>query len=380
MCRSQRNVQSVIATNSDEESFLGVVHSEMATVNETVDPWMTKIMLNGQEIEFKIDTGADVTVIPESNHDATRDGPLAPPGRSLSGPSQQTLDVLGQFSGRLNRNDTEVKQDIFVIHGLQKALLGRPAIECLKIVSQVEQVQTTDTIDRFPQLFSGLGRLKERYKIKLRSDAKPFALSTPRRIAVPLLPKVKAELQRMENLGVISKIDTPTEWCAGMVVVPKPNGAVRICVDLTKLNDSVCREHHILPSVEHVLDQIGGARYFSKLFWQVKLSPESSKLTFITPFGRFCFNRLPFGITSAPEHFQRRMNEILGDLEGVVGLIDDVLIHGKAKEEHDARLTAVLTRLCKSGLTLGQEKCEFCKTHIKFLGQLLDQSGVRPDP
>ena len=101
MCRSRGNVQSVIATNSDEESFLGVVHSEMATVNETVDPWMTKIMLNGQEIEFKINTGADVTVIPESNHDTTRDGSLTPPGRSLSGPSQQTLDVLGQFSGRL---------------------------------------------------------------------------------------------------------------------------------------------------------------------------------------------------------------------------------------------------------------------------------------
>ena len=253
-------------------------------------------------------------------------------------------------------------------------------------MSQVEQVQTSDIIDRFPQLFSGLGRLKDRYEIKLRSDAKPFALSAPRRIAVPLLPKVKAELQRMENLGVISRIDTPTEWCAGMVMVPKPNGTVRICVDLTKLNDSVCRERHILPSVEHALTQIGGARYFSKLdansgFWQVELSPESSKLTtFITPFGRFCFNRLPFGITSAPEHFQRRMNEILGDLEGVVGLIDDVLIHGKTKEEHDERLTAVLTRLCKSGLTLGQEKCEFCKTQIKFLGQLVDQSGVRPDP
>ena len=129
-------------------------------------------------------------------------------------------------------------------------------------------------------MFSGLGRLKDRYKIKLRSDAKPFALSASRRIAVPLLPKVKAELQRMENLGVISKID----MCAGMVVVPKPNGTVRICVDLTKLNDSVCRERHILPSVEHALAQIGGARHFSKLdansgFWQVKLSPESSKLT-----------------------------------------------------------------------------------------------------
>ena len=74
----------------------------------------------------------------------------------------------------------------------------------------------------------GLGRLKDNYKIQIVPEEKPFALTTPRRVAVPLLPKVKAELERMEKLGVISKVTTPTEWCAGMVVVPKPNGTVRM--------------------------------------------------------------------------------------------------------------------------------------------------------
>ena len=125
----------------------------------------------------------------------------------------------------------------------------------------------------------------------------------------------------MKNLGVISKIDEPTDWCAGMVVVPKEDGRVRICVDLTQLNQSVCRERHILPLVEQTLAQIGGAKHFSKLdansgFWQIELDPETAKLTtFITPVGRFCFNRLLFGITSTPEHFQRRMTEILCDIE-----------------------------------------------------------------
>ena len=95
-----------------------------------------------------------------------------------------------------------------------------------------------------------------------------------------------------------------------MVVVPGPNSTVRICVDLTKLNQSACRERHILPSVEQMLAQIGNAKVFLKLdansgFWQIELAPESAKLTtFITPYGCFCFNRLPFGITSAPDHFQ----------------------------------------------------------------------------
>ena len=87
-------------------------------------------------------------------------------------------------------------------------------------------------------MFCGLGRLKDIYIIKLRKDAQPFSLTTPRRIALPLLPKVKAELQWMEDLGVISKVKEPT---AGMVVVPKANGKFRICVDLTKLNESVYR-------------------------------------------------------------------------------------------------------------------------------------------
>ena len=239
---------------------------------------------------------------------------------------------------------------------------------------------------QFPKLFSGLGKLQGEYRIELRSDAKPFALTTPRRVAIPMLPKVRAELERMERLGVVRRVQEPTDWCSGMVVVPKPGGKVRICVDLTRLNESVCRERHPLPAVEQTLAQLAGARVFTKLdansgFWQIPLAEESAFLTtFITPFGRFCFNRLPFGITSAPEHFQRRMAEILQDVEGVVCLMDDVLVHGKSQEEHDRRLMVVLQKLQDAGLTLNQKKCEFSKCRVKFLGQIVDHAGVRPDP
>ena len=224
------------------------------------------------------------------------------------------------------------------------------------------------------------------YNIKLKPGSKPFALFTPRRIAIPLRPRVKEELQRMERLGVIEKVDKPTEWCAGIVVVPKPSGKVRICVDLTRLNESVCREHHLLPTVEEALAQIGGAKVFSKLdansgFWQIELSNNSAPFTtFITPFGRFCFKRLPFGITSAPEFFQKKMSELLTGLEGVVCLMDDILVGGKTQQEHNDRLEAVLNRIGAAGLTLNCEKCEFSKDNIRFLGQLVSQQGVAPDP
>ncbi len=127
----------------------------------------------------------------------------------------------------------------------------------------------------------------------------------------------------MEELGVIEKVNIPTAWCAGIVPVRKKNGEVRICVDLIRLNKSVLRERHPMPAVEQVLAQPSGAKIFSKLdansgFWQIPLSPESTILTtFITPFGRYCFHQLPFGITSAPEDFQRRMSDILSEMQVV---------------------------------------------------------------
>ena len=200
------------------------------------------------------------------------------------------------------------------------------------------------------------------------------------------MKQVKAKLTRMEQLGVITRVSEPTEWYAGMVVVPKPNNTVRICVDLTHLNKSVCRERHPLPAVEQMLAQLAGAQVFSKLdansgFWEIPLSQESAWLTtFITPFGRYCFHCLPFGITLAPEHFQCRMSDLLSDLDGVACMIDDVLVHGWTVEEHDKRLVGVLHRLEQAGLTLNQEKYRFFQSQVKFLRQVVDQSGICPDP
>ena len=164
-----------------------------------------------------------------------------------------------------------------------------------------------------------------------------------------LRDKVRTELNRMESIGVISRIEQPTQWCAGMVAIPKKNGSVRICVDLKRLNSGVQHEIHPLPKVDETLAQLTGGTIFSKLdansgFWQTPLSPESRPLTtFITLFGRFCFNKLPFGISSTPEHFQRRMSNILQGIDDVVCQMDDILVFGRTPKEHDDHLTTVLT-------------------------------------
>ena len=111
------------------------------------------------------------------------------------------------------------------------------------------------------------------------------------------------------------------------------------------------------------------------------LDKDSALLTtFISPFGRFCFNRLPFGITSAPEYFQKGMSEILSGLDGTVCMMDDVLVYGKCQEEHDHRLTAVLERLQQAKVTLNKDKCKFSVKSVRFLGHIIDNSGIHPDP
>ena len=116
-------------------------------------------------------------------------------------------------------------------------------------------------------------------------------------------------------------------------------------------------------------------------FWQIPPSPEYSLLmTFITPFGWYHLRRLPFRISSAPEHFQRRMSEALSGLSGTVCLMDDNLVHGTTREEHDERLRLVLQRLSKLGMTLSSEKCTFAQSSVEFLGHVIDSQGIRPDP
>ena len=114
---------------------------------------------------------------------------------------------------------------------------------------------------------------------------------------------------------------------------------------------------------------------------QIPLAKESRPLTtFITPFGRYQFNALPFGITSAPELFQNRMNALLSNLKGVLCLMDDVLVYSNDQKEHDKRLEAVLQRIEAAGMTLNRDKCKVSETQLKFLGHIIDQSRVRADP
>ena len=348
--------------------------------------WTTTISIAGAEVIFKLDTGAEVTTISETTFKSLKLGKLETADKVLCGPDRKPLGVLGRVSCTLAHKGKKCQQSLYVLKHLRHNLLGLPAIQGLQLLTQADSVSTKSIPDQFPTLFQGLGTFQEEYEIKLKPDATPFALYTPRNVPLPLRKKVELEIQRMEALGVIAKVDEPTPWCAGMVVVPKKSGDVRICVDFRPLNESVLREVHPLPKVEETLAKLTGATVFSKLdansgFWQIPLSKECQHLTtFITPFGRYCFHKLPFGISSAPEHFQKQMSRILEREEGTVCHIDDVLVFGRTQQEHDLRLHSVLQKIAAAGVTLNEAKCEFNKQCITFLGHVIDSNGISQDP
>lgn len=174
-------------------------------------------------------------------------------------------------------------------------------------------------------MLQGLGRLAEEYCIELSPNATPSSVYSPRNVPLPLRSQFEVELDCMKSLGIIKPVEQPPDWCHPMVIVPKPYGSVRICVDFQPLNKYIRRELHQLPTVDEVLGQLTGATVSSKLdansgFWQIPLSEASQHLTtFITPFGRFAFTKMPFGTASAPEVFQHRMSKLLQDLPELPG-------------------------------------------------------------
>ncbi len=182
------------------------------------------------------------------------------PAKSCMGPATRPSRFRVYSRECWTSKNKQTKQDIYVVKGLSKALLGLPAIEALHLITRLHTVQTKteDFVAHYPAVFKGLGKLKEPYKIELEQGAIPYALSSPRRVPLPLWDKVKVELQRMESIGVTSKVTKPTPWCAGLVVVPKPQGKIRLCVDLTHLKVGALVEAHLTSSWSNASHVSGG--------------------------------------------------------------------------------------------------------------------------
>lgn len=306
------------------------------------------------------------------------------------------LPTLGTFTADVTSGDTNVtcEADFVVMDGDGRTLLCRDTAEKLHLL-RIGPIHTVNSVgveamgqdikDKYKELFSGVGLLKG-YELKLNIDDSVKPVAQPvRRIPFAVREKVERKLDELLESGIIEEVpEGPTGWVSPLVVVPKPDGDVRICVDMRRANQAIIRERQPIPTVEEVLQDLNGSRVFSRMdlkwgFHQILLAEESRHVTtFVTHRGLYRYTRLMFGVTSAPEKYQQIIRDVLRGCDGVVNIADDLVIHGKDLKQHDERLFTVLDRLKTAGLTLNESKCEFRLQRLTFFGHEVTQNGVKP--
>ncbi|CAF2035716.1 unnamed protein product [Rotaria magnacalcarata] len=242
-------------------------------------------------------------------------------------------------------------------------------------------------IHTFPDVFNEqAGRTKKlQHRINLVPDAQAYN-SPPFRYAPERKQIIEENLKDMLDQGIISPSASP--WASPVILAPKKDGTLRFCVDYRKLNSVTIRDAYPIPRIDDTLDSLQEAKFVSTLdlrsgYWQVEMDKNSrEKTAFVTHEGLFEFNVMPFGLTNAPATFQRLMDIVLAGLKWQCFLvyIDDVVIFSPTFEQHIIDLEKVFQALQSANLILKAAKCQFCRRDLRYLGHIITQNGIKPDP
>ena len=267
-------------------------------------------------------------------------------------------------------------------------VIKRPSRDQITAQGKTHQLPTTkeylmrEYADRFTEIGTLPGGL---YHIQLKSDYKPVQ-HAPRQVAVKLRPAYKAELERLVKLGVITEVTEYTEWINSIVPAKKSDGSLRLCLDPKDLNKAIKRNQWYSRTLDDVLPELAEAKYFSLLdaksgFWHVPLDHESSMLTtFNTPWGKYRWKRLPFGLKVSGDVFQERLDRVLRSIPNTTGIADDILSHGKDEVEHDAAVISLLETARANNLAFNAKKFTFKSQDCPFFGGHLTSDGYKVDP
>lgn len=343
------------------------------------------MQVNGCDVRFTLDSAADVNTICQK---FVKKDQVKPTTQKLIMWNESRLTPIGQVTLKVTNPKTGEDADV-------EFTVVKNGLACLLGVKTVQEMGllTINTEKFIAQLSSDPidppGNLGEA-TLHVDPNVKPRTLPC-RKLPFALQDDVKHELERLVKRGVLVPVDEPTPWVSQMAVVRKPNGSLRICIDPQPLNEALMREHYKLPVLDDVLPDLKDAKLFSKLdvkeaFWHVRLDKESSELTtMITPFGRFRWACLPFGLKVSSEIFQKRLNEALSDLKGVVCIADDIVVAGcgrtteVADHDHDLKFSKLQERCSQREIKLNKEKAVLKQTQITFMGHLITNKGIQAD-
>lgn len=357
------------------------------------DPIVVQMQVNGSNLNMEVDTGAALSIISETTRRAVfPNDTLHPSTIIFKTYTDERMEVTGTINARVTYGDQKQKLVLVVVAGDGPSLLGRNWLKyiCLDW-SKIFAVRTarTETVDNLltqhKDLFSDeLGSVKTfTASLKLQPNATPRFFK-PRPVPYAIKDAVSQEISRLEEQGIISPV-SHSQWAAPIVIVPKKDGRLRLCGDYkVTVNQALDVEEYPLPTPEDLFSTLTGGKLFSKLdlsqaYLQVPVD-EASKpyLTVNTHRGLYVYNRLPFGVASAPAMFQRIMDTVLQGVEGVTCYIDDILVSSPDEESHFKRLKEVFNRLEQHGFRLKRNKCEFLLSSIEYLGHCVNENGIQP--
>ena len=367
-----------------------VVSRKSRPPNTGTKEWNIILDIGGRGLKTKVDTGSTCNIMPIRAYNVLQSGPPKPTNTQLTAYGGAKLDVRGKTVQDVSFNGKTRPTEFIVVQEDVQTLLGLPSIREFGLLQETLAVNSKmnlpQDMGKYQDVFQGLEQLPGQYTIKLRNDAQP-AIQPARRVPFKYREQLQEQLKEMEENGIIAPVTEATDWVSPIVLVNKPGKEkLRICIDPGALNQAIQREHYQIRTPEEIFGSLTGAKYFTTLdatsgFLQLKLDEPSSYLTTIaTPFGRYRYLRLPFGICSAPEVFHRTVTEAFSDIPGVHTYIDDILVAGSTEDEHDTRLRAVLDRCRQLNLKLNLSKCQFKKSELKYLGHILTSEGIKPDP
>ena len=230
--------------------------------------------------------------------------------------------------------------------------------------------------EEFPEVFDDLPGKTDVCKLVIKTKEAPPIASAPYRIPDRMKEGVRQEVAKLVEMGVAVPSHSP--WASPIVPVPKPDGSIRLCIDYRRINSITEGDPYYMTTLEEILERVGDSRCISKLdlskgFYQIEMDEESiDKTAFITPFGKFAFTRMPFGLKNAPAIFQRTMEVVLRRCyDYSAPYIDDIVVFSGNGVEHIHHLREVLSALRQHGLTVNLRKCEFGKNQIEYLGHLI---------
>jgi len=350
-------------------------------------------------ITCQLDTAAARNIVSFDEYKKWNHPKLSPSNVTLVTYDGTELKSKGRATVSFDHIKAPITFEVIDTHTNPRPLLGIDTCLELGLINVSEQIHAMgqhkvtreSLLSEFEDVFMGLGEMPGEYDIQVDPTVVPVQ-HRPRKVPVALKEEVIKKIKLLEEQQVLHKVEEPTPWISSLVALKKPNGTIRPCLDPKDLNRAIVRNHYQIPTIEDVLPKLTKAKCFSLLdakdgFLQVKLSERSKKLTtFWTPVGRYCWNRLPFGLSSSPEEYQRRLHTVLDGLDGTQVIADDILVYGvgeteeEARENHDDNILQVMKRIRDNGVKLNRDKMKLHLKELKYMGHILTTNGIKPDP